>query len=329
MIEASSTAFGPQWEEASVCDLCGAAEWRPAGSICGRRYGRCAGCGVVRLVDRVAESALGLLYAHYYNPEELSREALEHQLKNPTFAHRLRRIESMRGSLERRILRLAAGTATSSLSCNTLDGRWTDRSSAASPCRCAQEARDRDHRRRRDEAEAPVRSVPGRRRLPRHRAHLPACRMAPEVRDARRAAGAAVPADTELEGSLTHALTGLAWASMTFPQHVYLFTPTTLSALSSALRLRRALCDHVAFHGTARARRIARSLVASSNSPPAGCPGARRSVLTRLQRNWQRKTSRRARRFGREGAAQAVLRVQLVTLWRASSRWLDRVGSSI
>jgi hypothetical protein len=49
MKDASSTAFGRQWEEASDCDLCGATQWRPVGAICGRRYGLCAGCGVVRL----------------------------------------------------------------------------------------------------------------------------------------------------------------------------------------------------------------------------------------------------------------------------------------
>ena len=233
MMDASPTAFGPQWEEASVCDLCGAAEWRPAGSICGRRYGLCAGCGVVRLVDRVAESALGLLYTHYYNPEELSREALEHQLKNPTFAHRLRRIESTRGSLERRIFEIGCGDgnflAFMQRAGWTVDGsEFGSESVSLVRDRHGIAITDGDVTKQRPQS-APYPVVAAYHVI--EHVYRPA-EWLRQVRTLIEPRGL-LCLQTPNWRSLTHALTGLAWASMTFPQHVYLFTPTTLSALLS------------------------------------------------------------------------------------------------
>lgn len=231
MNDASSTGFGPQWEEASDCDLCGATQWRPAGEICGRRYALCAGCGVVRLVDRVAESALGLLYAHYYETEELSREELERQLKNPTFAHRMRRIESMRGSRQRRIFEIGCGDGNflafmqragwtvdgSEFSSETVsmvrhrhgiaitDGDVTKLTPPSAPYPVVAAYHVIEHVYRPSEWLRRVRTLIEPLGL--------LCLQTPNW------------------NSLTHALTGLAWSPMTFPQHVYLYTPRTLSAL--------------------------------------------------------------------------------------------------
>jgi SAM-dependent methyltransferase len=231
MEDASSTAFGPQWEEALHCDLCGATQWRPVGAICGRRYARCAGCGVVRLVDRVAEFALGLLYGHYYNSEQLSPEELNHQLKNPTFAYRRERIESMRGSRERSIFEIGCGDGNflafmqragwtvdgSEFSSDTValvrrrhgiaitHGDTTKQTAPSTPYPVVAAYHVIEHVYRPSEWLRQVRTLIEPRGL--------LCLQTPNW------------------DSLTHALTRCAWSSMTFPQHVYFYTPGTLSAL--------------------------------------------------------------------------------------------------
>ena len=82
------------WEEARECGACGSARWDAAGEVCGKRYARCAECRVVRLYDRVAADQLHRLYAGYYPGGDPSPDELRRQLENPTFAHRLRRLEA-------------------------------------------------------------------------------------------------------------------------------------------------------------------------------------------------------------------------------------------
>src|SRR5579862_5813481 len=225
----SPTGFGPQWEEALECDLCGSTRWRPAGVICGRRYALCAGCGVVRLVDRVAESSLGLLYAHYYNSDELSGEELEQQLKNPTFEHRRRRIESMRGSRERAIFEIGCGDGNF-LAFMQRAG-WTVNGSefgseAVSLVR---------HRHHIAIAQGDSTGTPPSTPYPIVAAyHVLEHIYRPsewfrEVRTLIEPRGL-LCLQTPNWDSLMHALTRLAWSSMTFPQHVYFYTPRTLSA---------------------------------------------------------------------------------------------------
>lgn len=97
------------WEEAVECGACGARRARFAGAIGRRRYAVCLGCGVERLYDRLAENRLDLLYGTYYAPSEPSPAALEQQLANPTFAHRRRRLEQCLAGRTRRILEIGCG----------------------------------------------------------------------------------------------------------------------------------------------------------------------------------------------------------------------------
>ena len=229
----SSSAFGPLWEVASDCDVCGAHQWRPAGAICGRRYGMCVDCGVVRLVDRVAESALHLLYGDYYPPKDLSREELDRQLSNPTFAYRMRRLELVLGSRERRIFEIGCGDGNFLASLERT-GWKVDGSEFGS-------ATVSVVRRRHGIVITNVDVTK----------HMPSSAPYPVVAAYHVLEHVYRPAEwlvqvrklVEPRGllhlqvpnwdSLTHALTGLGWSSMTFPQHVYFYTPETLGALLS------------------------------------------------------------------------------------------------
>jgi SAM-dependent methyltransferase len=223
--------FGPRWEEASQCDLCGSADSRAVGAIYGRRYGLCAGCGVVRLLDRVAEPSLGLLYDHYYRPEELSHDELEQQLKNPTFAYRMKRIESMRGSAGRRIFEIGCGDGNF-LAFMRRAGWEVDGSEFGAETVAL--VRDRHgiaitHGDVMNETPpaAPYPVVAAYHVIEhvyRPSAWLRRVRTLVEPRGL-------LHLQTPNWDSLAHAMTGLAWASMTFPQHVYLYSPKTLSAL--------------------------------------------------------------------------------------------------
>lgn len=231
MQDAISNGSRGQWEEASDCDLCGVTDWRLVAAICGRRYGRCAGCGVVRLVDRVAESALDLLYSHYYNAEALSREALELQLKNPTFAHRRRRIESMRESRERRIFEIGCGDGNflafmQRAGWNVGGSEFGIESVALVQRRHGLAISHGDVTKERP-GSAPY-PVAAAYHVIEH-IYRPADWLR-QVRTLIEPRGL-LCLQTPNWNSLTRTLTGPAWASMTFPQHVYLYTPATLSAL--------------------------------------------------------------------------------------------------
>jgi SAM-dependent methyltransferase len=217
--------FGEHWEEASTCHLCATVEWHPVGAIYGRRYGQCDGCGVVRLIDRVAESALGLLYAHYYHPDHLSPSALEAQLRNPTFAYRKRRIDSMRGRREQRIFEIGCGDGNF-LAVMQRAGWKVDGSEFGSEAVSLVRQRhgisiSQGEVTKQRPASAPFPVVAAYHVLEhiyRPVAWLEQVRLLIEPDHL-------LHLQTPNWNALSRAMTGLAWASMTFPQHVYSIPP--------------------------------------------------------------------------------------------------------
>jgi 2-polyprenyl-3-methyl-5-hydroxy-6-metoxy-1,4-benzoquinol methylase len=219
------------WEEARECDACGSAGWRAAGEVCGKRFARCAECGVVRLYDRVAADQLYRLYAGYYPGADPSPDELRRQLANPTFAHRRARLEAAVPADRRRIFEVGCG-----------DGNFL--------------AYLRGHGWRVHGSEFDVETVALVRR--RHGIELFAgdvvdavppgapfeaaaayhvlehvYRPAQWVAAVRRmlVPGGILHLQVPNDGSLTRRMTGQAWEAVMFPQHVYFFTPRTLSAL--------------------------------------------------------------------------------------------------
>jgi 2-polyprenyl-3-methyl-5-hydroxy-6-metoxy-1,4-benzoquinol methylase len=174
-----------------------------------------------------------VLYGDYYAPEELSRAELDRQLSNPAFAHRLRRLELVLESRERRIFEIGCGDGNflaslqrrgwtvdgsefGSATVSVVRGRHgivitnldvTKHMPSAAPYPVVAAYHVLEHVYRPAEWLSQVRKLVE----PRGLLHL----QVPNW------------------GSLTHALTGLQWSSMTFPQHVYFYTPETLRALLS------------------------------------------------------------------------------------------------
>lgn len=220
-----------RWEEARECGACGHDLWSPAGEVCGRRYARCLRCGVVRLYDRVAADSLHLLYAGYYPGADPSATELRRQLANPTFVHRRRRLEALLPESRRRILEVGCGDGNFLAHLRghgwTVQGVEYDAETAALV------------RRRHgvdvsvgDVADAAPPGAPfaavGAYHVLEH-VYRPAEWLA-AVR-AMLEPGGVLHLQVPNYGSLSRRLTGLAWASLMFPQHVYFYTPRTLANL--------------------------------------------------------------------------------------------------
>lgn len=226
-----AAAEDPRWEQVPECGACGSAEWRPAGSVCGKRYARCGGCGVVRLYDRVREDRLGLLYAGYYQSPDPSSDELERQLANPTFAHRRRRLEAVVPPERRRVFEVGCGDGNFLASLRNHGWRvagseYTGASAALVRRRHGIDAFAGDV-----SASPPNGSpfpVVAAYHVLEHVYHpaawLTALREMMEP-------GGVLHLQVPNDASLTHGIAGAAWASVMFPQHVYFYTPATLAAL--------------------------------------------------------------------------------------------------
>ena len=225
------TAEMSGWEEARACGACGSGAWSPAGAIRGKRYARCRGCGVVRLYDRVTEGRLGVLYGGYYAQDDPPPDALRRQLANPTFAHRRRRLDGVVDAGRRRILEIGCGDGNFLAHLRghgwAVAGTEYDAGTAALV------------RRRHgidvavgDVADGPPPGAPYPvitayhvlEHVYRPAAWLRAVRGMMEP-------GGVLHLQVPNHASLTRVMTGAAWASMLFPQHVWFFTPRTLAAL--------------------------------------------------------------------------------------------------
>lgn len=219
------------WEEARECGACGSARWRAAGAVCGKRYARCEACGVVRLHDRVAVDQLHRLYAGYYPGADPSPDELRRQLANPTFAHRRARLEAAVPVSRRRIFEVGCGDGNFLAYLRghgwRVHGSEYDAETAALV------------RRRHgielfvgDVANAVPPGAPFEAAAAYHvleHVYQPAEWLA-AVRGML-APGGIVHIQVPNHASLTRRLTGAAWVSVMFPQHVYFYTPRTLSAL--------------------------------------------------------------------------------------------------
>lgn len=219
------------WEEARECGACGSLRWRAAGEVCGKRYARCDECGVVRLYDRVAGDQLHRLYAGYYPGADPTPDELRRQLDNPTFAHRRRRLEAAVPEAGRRIFEVGCGdgnflaylrghgwqvhgseydaeTAALARRRHGIDlfvGDVADAVPPGAPFEVAAAYHVLEHVYRPAEWLAAVRRMLG--------------------------PGGILHLQVPNQGSLTRRLTGPAWASVMFPQHVYFYTPRTLAGL--------------------------------------------------------------------------------------------------
>lgn len=219
------------WEEARECGACGSPRWRAAGEVCGKRYARCEECGVVRLYDRVAADQLHRLYSGYYPGADPSPDELRRQLGNPTFAHRRRRLEAAVPADRRRIFEVGCGDGNFLA---YLRGHgWTVHGSEYDPQTVALV------RRRHgidlfvgDVADAVPPGAPFQVVAAYHvLEHI--YRPVEWLAAVRRmlGPGGIVHLQVPNHGSLTRRLTGPAWASVMFPQHVYFYTPRTLAHL--------------------------------------------------------------------------------------------------
>lgn len=221
----------PLWEEARACGACGSPAWRAAGAVCGKRLVACGGCGVVRLYDRVAEDRVGLLYAHYYPSRAPAAEELAAALANPTFVHRRERLEAVVPAEERRIFEVGCGDGNFLASLRragwAVAGSEYDAETVALvrarhgiPLFAGDVAE-----RRPDGAPYPVVAAY---HVLEHVYHpadwLRAVRGMTET-------GGWLHLQVPNYASVTRRLSGHAWASMMFPQHVYFYTPRTLGEL--------------------------------------------------------------------------------------------------
>ena len=219
------------WEEARECGACGSPRWRGAGQVCGKRYARCADCGVVRLYDRVAADQLHRLYADYYPGPDPTPDELRVQLANPTFAHRLRRLEAALPAGRHRLFEVGCGDGNflAFLAANgwKVHGSEYDAETAALVRRRHGIEPFVGDVAREVPPGAPFDAVAAYHVL--EHVYQPAEWLAAVRRML--GPGGIVHLQVPNHGSLTRRLTGPAWASVMFPQHVYFYTPRTLGGL--------------------------------------------------------------------------------------------------
>ena len=218
------------WEEAADCGVCGSPERVPAWSIAGRRFVVCARCGVTRLFDRVAEGRLDLLYADYYPDDDPIPEALEAALRNPTFAARRKRLEAHLDDRPRRLLEIGCGDGNFLASMRRAG--WLVQGSEFGE----ESGRRVERRHGIDVFTGPIERLAPAQPFPvvaayhvlEHVYH-PAewLRFVRALVEPRGLLHLQVPN----VASLTRRATGEAWASLVFPQHVYLYSPATLTRL--------------------------------------------------------------------------------------------------
>lgn len=287
---------GPK-QRVDRCGVCGGTGFHELPRLVPWPLVECTGCGVVRLYERVPAEMAAHLYAAYYPGEDPAEDPdpveLARQLRNPTFRHRSRRLEARCPPRMRSLLEIGCGDGNFLAH---LRGRgWEVEGTEIDPG-TAEMAR---RRHRLAVHVAGLDGVPavdgGRRAVAAYHVleHVydPAAWLR-EVRELLRPYGV-LHLQVPNWDSLTRRATGAAWTSFAFPQHVYFYTPLTLTALleRSGFEVEsRTTWDP--WHGPGT---LAGSLAASFRRPPppegevqaagtAAPPGHRRGLLRRAAR---------------------------------------------
>jgi cyclopropane fatty-acyl-phospholipid synthase-like methyltransferase len=228
---AKMAASAALWEEAAECGVCGSRDWRLAETLCQRRYVSCLGCTVHRLYDRVAEARLDLLYGRgYYSTDDPSPAELAEQLHNPTFAHRRARLDASVTGPDRTFLEIGCGDGN--FLAVLRNHRWQVQGQEFS----AEAAALVERRHRIPVLTGDIASISPERpygaigayHVFEHVYHPRAWLQ--RVRQLLRPAGV-LHLQLPNGGALTRTLTQRAWAGWVFPEHVYFYSPATLSSL--------------------------------------------------------------------------------------------------
>ncbi len=220
------------WEEARECGACGSRASLSAGLVGRRRYVTCAECRVERLQDRVAEDQLGLLYSNYYVPDDLSPAELEHQLANPTFGHRHRRLEACLGSRTRRLLEIGCGDGNFLASVRRAGWEVEGQEVSADTAAIVERRHGIKIFVGTLEAISAARPFPV---VAAYHVFEHVYRPAEWLRRARQLLEPKGLLHLQVPNgaSLTRRACGNLWASLRFPRHVYFYDPGTLQALLS------------------------------------------------------------------------------------------------
>ena len=217
------------WETAAACGICGSGDWRPEREICGRRFVACHACATVRLLDRVAEDRLDLLYSHAYATGESSAVPLETQLANPTFAFRQRRLDAAIDGRAKRLFEVGCGDGNFLAFLRregwTVSGSEFDTTAAAAARRHGLELHSLADV---SSSRSPAFDVVAAYHV---LEHIYAPREWLEMVTRILAPSGLLHLQVPNYASLTRRASGEAWASWVFPQHVYMYTPATLSLL--------------------------------------------------------------------------------------------------
>lgn len=198
-----------------------------------RRFVQCRNCGLSRLLDRIAPEHLGLLYGDYYPlaAQHPSAHELEQELANPTFAYRVKRLRRHLPPGEHSMFELGAGDGNflgylRRKQWEVGGTEFTEKTAALVRSRHAAELMVGDLADLADRIGP--RPLVGAYHVIEH-VYEPAVWLGLVRRVV--AKGGLLHLQTPNFGSLEFGMTRSAFSMLSFPQHVYLYTPSDLEAM--------------------------------------------------------------------------------------------------